>query len=192
MATPQDKRYFSKVAGAKFIQPDGTEVFFRYGFYDFKVKDFGDEIYMAQGQQGDKDPRNGKTKAEVYFNELEAVVNQRGGNPLFYTMEQVSGLANTPDPMPKAVPNKDGKLVDISGLARSEAEIAAGDASLAGTRHREVGELNRGPTQTNANDSTADPALRGHFGRAEELRRAAQERALTASAGNAVQSTSQK
>jgi hypothetical protein len=29
---PHDKRYFSKVAGAKFIQPDGTEVFFRYGF----------------------------------------------------------------------------------------------------------------------------------------------------------------
>lgn len=191
MATPQDKRYFSKVAGSKFIQPDGFEMFFTYGFYNFKVAHFKDEIYMAQGQQGDKDPRNGKTKAEVYFNELEAVVNQRGGNPLFYTMEQVSSLDQAPVPIPTTIPDQDGKLVNISGLARSEAEIAAGDAALANTRHREVGELNRGATQTNVNESTADPALRGHFGKAEELRRAAQERTLQASAGNAVQSVSQ-
>lgn len=186
-----DKRYFSKVSGAKFIQPDGFEMFFTYGFYNFKVKDFGNEIYMAQGQQGDKDPRNGKLKSEVYFGELEAVVNQRGGNPLFYTQEQVSTLDQAPLPIPNKIPNQDGKLTDISGLGRSEAEIAAGDASLANTRHREVGELNRGPTQTNVNESTADQSLRGHFGKAEEIRRAAEARTLAASAGNAVQSVSQ-
>lgn len=141
-----DKRYYSKVKGAKFIQPDGHEMIFAYGFFEFKDADYQD-IYVGASE---KDPRNGKLKSIVYQAELEAILKQKGGNPLFFDQSMVQGLSTTPSPIPQTGP--DGRAIQN---ARSAAEIAAQDASLAGTRHQVSGDPNKGTIETGGGDPNA-------------------------------------
>ncbi len=143
------KRYYSKIPGAKFIFPDGVEIHFNYGFFDFKPEEYVGK-YLGNSKE---DPRNGMLKAEVYQGELEAVLKQRGGNPLLFDMSQVQGLATAPKPIPVDDPHRPGKKID--DLARSEAEVSSQDQTLAGVRSRETGDVNSGAIVTSGGDPNA-------------------------------------
>src|SRR5258708_586455 len=143
------KRYYSKIPGAKFIFPDGVEIHFNYGFFDFKPEEYVGK-YLGNSKE---DPRNGMLKAEVYQGELEAVLKQRGGNPLLFDISQVQSLASAPKPIPTDDPHRPGK--DIADLARSEAEVSSQDQTLAGVRSRETGDVNSGAIVTSGGDPNA-------------------------------------
>lgn len=170
------KRYFSKIAGSQFIQPDGHQMIFAHGFFDFKPEEYSG-IFLGASE---KDPRNGKEKADVYQSELEQVLKQKGGNPLFYDQTQVQELGKLPTPIPKVDQN-----------AKSAEEIQRQDASLAGTKHREAGEANRGAVILGGGDvnaSTVDHNLRStvaDFGKADS-----KAEAIRAKLGHAAQSVS--
>jgi hypothetical protein len=75
----QAKRYFSKIAGSKFVMPDGHEITFAHGFYDFDPAKFAGETINIAAMNGQVHVSNGKPKAEVYFQELEHLV--KNNNP---------------------------------------------------------------------------------------------------------------
>lgn len=152
----QAKRYYSKIPGAKFIFPDGVEIHFNYGFFDFKPEEYPGNYLGAS----DKDPRNGRIKAEIYQEELEAVLKQKGGNPLLFDQTQIQTLGAGPRPIPTDDPRNPGK--NIADLARSEAEVSAQDQTLAGVKSRETGDVNAGVIATGGGDpnsSTIDHNL---------------------------------
>src|SRR5258708_26850423 len=143
------KRYYSKIPGAKFIFPDGVEIHFNYGFFDFKPEEYVGK-YLGNSKE---DSRNGMLKAEVYQGELEAVLKQKGGNPLLFDMSQVQSLASAPKPIPVDDPARPGKT--IADLGRSEAEVSSQDQTLAGVKGRETGDLNAGAIVASGGDPNA-------------------------------------
>ena len=170
------KRYFSKIAGSQFIQPDGHVMLFAHGFFDFKPEEY-QGVFILTGV-GQNDPRNGKDRADVYQAELEMVLKQKGGNPLIYDQSQVQQLDKLPTPIPPIAQN-----------AKSAEEIAKQDSSLAGTRHKESGDQNTGTISVGGSDpnsSTIDHNLRNKVAdfakgdsKAEQLRAAAVARSAT-------------
>jgi len=152
----QAKRYYSKIPGAKFIFPDGVEIHFNYGFFDFKPEEYVGNYLGAS----DKDPRNGVPKAEVYQGELEAILKQKGGNPLLFDQSQIQALGVGPQPIPTDDPTRPGKK--IVDLGKSEGEVSNQDQTLLGVKSRETGDANLGAIVTSGGDpnqSTIDHNL---------------------------------
>lgn len=143
------KRYFSKVAGAHYTMPDGFQIFFHHGFYDFNPEKFKGEKVAISIMNGNMHPAHGQDRAEVYQAELEYLVNS--GNPLIFDQEHAGVIVQA---MPDAL--------NPSRVAKSEAEIAAQDQRLATLAGRVTGEsdnVNDGQI-TDPNASTVDAALR--------------------------------
>lgn len=136
------QRYYSKVAGSKFIFPDGETVFFNHGFFDFDPANYPGPILLTavNGQAPDK--RDGRPKAEVYKEELDAIIKS---NPLFYVQ------GGQPEALPR---------VGADANAKSEAEISQAEGILknSGAQVRVTGDINSG-SRLDVNESTVDPAL---------------------------------
>lgn len=146
------QRYFSKVAGSKFIFPDGEVIFFQHGFFEFDPANYpGPIIIMAvNGQAADK--RDGRPKAEVYYEELETLAKS---NPLIYKQ------GGQPEATPKPRDSKGREGVDRN--AASENELAMQDAQMRNAASggvRITGDENKGST-LNVTDSTVDEDLKG-------------------------------
>lgn len=137
----QPKRYFSKVPGSVYTFPDGVQVQFLHGKFDFDPKDFPGSFIS----NNEKHPLNGKSSAEVYFDELEYLV--KNNNPLIFEQGKLPDGLTLPAGL------------DPSKNAQSEANIQRVDAALAGKGH-ETGDLNKGSSSTSdVNASTLDREL---------------------------------
>jgi hypothetical protein len=141
------KRYFSKVPGAKFIFPDGFEIQFLHGHYDFDSEQHVGTVNIP-AMNAQLHQAHGRPKADVYFEELEHLV--KSGNPLIYDPEHLTGVAQVLPPE-----------LDPTKNAHSEASIARVDASLANVKGRVLGELNPAGTgaPSDVNASTVDANL---------------------------------
>lgn len=137
----QPKRYFSKVPGSVYTFPDGVQVQFLHGKFDFDPKDFPG-LFVSNNE---KHPLNGKPRAQVYFDELEYLV--KNNNPLVFEQGKLPDGLTLPAGL------------DPAKNAQSEASIQRTDAALAG-RGKETGDLNAGSTATSdVNASTLDREL---------------------------------
>jgi hypothetical protein len=141
------KRFFSKVAGAKYIFADGHEIQFRHGHYDFDPEQHVGTVNIP-AMNGQLHQAHGRPKAEVYFEELQYLVTS--GNPLIFDQDHLGGVSA---PLPAEI--------DPSKNAHSEASIARVDAALANVKGRVTGEANAAGNgaPTDVNQSTIDPAL---------------------------------
>lgn len=142
----ETKRYFSKIAGSKFIFPDGREIYFNHGFYDLKEEDFVGQVCNINSVNGQApDSRHGKPLYQVYREELDGLI--KVGNPLLYVQ------GSQPEPLPSFEADKS---------AKTEGEVATAEARMRGLQSTEMGELNKGVVGiTDPNASTVDPSLRG-------------------------------
>lgn len=180
------KRYFSRIPGAHFTMPDGYQIFFLHGFYDFDPAKFKDEKVSIAVMNGNTHPAHDRDKARVYQEELEHLVNS--GNPLIFDQEHAGVIVQ---PMPADL--------DPSKVAKSEAEISAQDQRLAAVTSRVTGDTNKGEGQiTDPNASTVDAELRNVVfkevgpgsgsaavaARAAAARRTAEQQATTAATQN--------
>lgn len=135
------KRYFSKVPGSVFTFPDGRQIQFLHGKFDFHPDDFVGTFISNNKEH----PHNGKPLAEVYFNELEYLV--KNNNPLIFEQGKLPDGLKLPEGL------------DPTKNAQSEISIQKVDAALAG-RGRETGDLNKGVTQpSDVNASAVDKEL---------------------------------
>lgn len=167
-------RYFSKVAGSKFIMPDGKELFFMHGFHDLKEADYRGQKFQGNTMQGhEPDRRNGTSTFEVYKQELDALI--KAGNPLLYIQ------GSQPEPLPS---------VGADANAHTEGDVAKAESLLKNVTHREMGEVNRGPNQTDVNTSTVDPNLQRQL--LAESPAVAAARAAAATRNGAASGTSAK
>lgn len=136
-------RYYSKIAGSKFIFANAFEIVFAHGFFDLKESEHQEPFFVSNNKD---DLRNGKRCFDVYKSELEDLIAK--GNPLIYKQ----GIQ--PAPLPR---------VDADRNARSEAEIAQIDALASQLPGRVTGDVNAGSpggTAADVNSSTVDPELR--------------------------------
>lgn len=144
----ETKRYFSKVAGSKFIMPDGKELFFNFGFHDLKEEDYVGQICsIAQMNGNPPDRRNGLSCFEVYKAELDTLI--KVGNPLLY----IQGT------QPEQLPN-----VGADANALSEAKAVQGEAAMLASGAIPSGDVNHTPASTSPSDvnaSTVDVNLKG-------------------------------
>jgi hypothetical protein len=172
------KRYFSRVPGSNFTFPDGVQIHFLHGRFDFHPKDFPGNFISNNKEH----PNNGKPRAEVYFDELEYLV--KNNNPLVFEQGKLPDGLELPDGLNPAK------------NAQSESAIMQADAALAG-KGKVHGELNVGTGQpTDVNSSSVDRELQkvvfGTTGpgssKVEQLRAEAAQRthqqAITAGAQN--------
>lgn len=143
------KRFFSKIAGATFIMPDGHTIQFVHGIFDFDPENYKDEVVNIPAMNGQIHAAHGKPKAEVYFQELQHLV--KTNNPLVFDPEHIAGVnAQLP------------AEIDPSRNAHSEASILAAERLQATVTGRVTGDANNGigngqPTDVNA--STVDTNL---------------------------------
>lgn len=140
-------RYFSKVAGSKFIFGDGFEIYFYHGFYDLKEQDFVQEKFLPNTLNDQTDPRAGMNKYQVYKKELDDLIKK--GNPLLY----VQGT------QPEALPS-----MGADRSARTDAEVAQADNQLRRSVAEgvETGDANKGSIGlSDVNASTVDSSLKG-------------------------------
>lgn len=144
------KRYFSKIAGSKFIFADGFEIAFHGGRFEFDPAKYPGP-FQCQVLNGQTDPRNGKSCAEVYQAELEYLC--ASGNPLIF--DEPHAVA--------AVKEDLAKTVGTAANAHSESAVAAGDQKLRAAGAVLTGDANLGGGNSDVNASTLDSALRGHF-----------------------------
>lgn len=144
----ETKRYYSKVAGSKFIMPDGKELFFNHGFHDLKEEDYvGVVCSIAQMNGNPPDRRNGVSCFEVYKAELDTLI--KAGNPLLY----IQGT------QPEQLPN-----VGADANALSEAKAVQGEVAMRAAGAVASGDVNHTPgqlTPSDVNASTVDTNLKG-------------------------------
>lgn len=149
MTSPKVKRFFSKVPGSQFIMPDGFAVVFAHGHFDFDPSKYVGTVNIP-AMNGQVHVAHGKPKAQIYWEELEGLVNSN--NPLVFDQDHLTGVAAV---LP---PELDPKL-----NAHSEAEIARAESALSRIPGRITGEVNNpGPgagAPTDVNASTVDPKL---------------------------------
>lgn len=152
---PFPKRYYSKVSGARYIMPDGQEILFIGGRYDFHPDNFPGH-FTAATFNNQTDPRNGQSKAKIYQDELEHLV--KTGNPLIYDADHASNFVAS---------NSLPPLLDPTKNAQSEAQIQATDSRL--PKGVVTGDLNVAAnpgTVSDPNASTASPDLQQMFAKA--------------------------
>lgn len=143
-AVQKTKRYYSKIAGSRFIFGNGQEITFFFGRADIGPDmPGGMDIYQHTNPDG-KHAVNGLQCWQVYQQELNAILGKQTNIYL-------------PEVMPIDAPN-------VSQNAKSEAEIAAGEAALkAGSAvktQQEMGAFQGTGAPTDVNQSTVDPAIR--------------------------------
>lgn len=141
-------RFYSKIAGARYIFPDGTSVIFAYGFLDVTEKTFPGVVVSPNPQFKLKD--EGRPRYLAYQEELERLATE--GNPLIFTQNTVKNLQTVGEEY----------KVESAKKAKSEVEIAAHDQAMrqAGVAGRETGDVNKGSLGGgDPNSSTIDPAL---------------------------------
>lgn len=138
------KRYFSRIPGAHYTFPDGHQIHFLYGYFDFDSSKFPGKFMSTLKEH----PLNGQPKWKIYFDELEYLVTS--GNPLVFDQNTVAQDFKLP------------KELDPSLNARSEAEIARQDGAIlnSGKRVNETGDVNKGSYGGgDVNASTVDHEL---------------------------------
>lgn len=171
------KRYFSKIAGSCYTFPDGFQIHFHHGRYDFNSNNFPGE-FVGAVVNGKDHPLTGKPLWQVYFDELEYLVNT--GNPLVFQQGSL--------PVDTVLPPQ----IDPTKNAQSEAAVKQADASMfAKGTIREMGELNKAPSTgpSDPNASAVDRELQSRLlspksvgpgaAKAAELRAQAEAKALT-------------
>lgn len=142
------KRFFSKIAGARFIMPDGFEITFHGGRFDFEPKKYPGNI-LLQTLNGQTDERNNSPRALVYFNELQNLVDS--GNPLIFDEKNAAAAVK----QPMAPVATDVNAFSESAILNKDAQIAS-----SGVVGRTTGDANTGTsTPGNVNESTIDPNI---------------------------------
>lgn len=140
---PISVRYYSKIAGSKFIFANGLEIFFNHGFFDLKENEHQEPFMILANKE---DPRNGRRCFDVYKAELDDLIAK--GNPLLFKQ------GTQPEPLPN---------IGAELNAKSEAEIAAQEAGFRNANIRVTGDVNAGQVAgvaSDVNTSTVDPELR--------------------------------
>lgn len=135
------KRYFSKVPGSHYTFPDGHQIHFHHGRFDFDSRDFPGE-FVGAVVNGKDHPLTGRPLWKVYFDELEYLVTS--GNPLVFQQGTL--------PVDSILPDR----LDPRKNAQSEQQIQQTDAKMRATGNiTEYGEPNKatgttGPTDVNS------------------------------------------
>lgn len=146
--TPVKKTYFSRIPGSHYTFADGHKVHFDFGRFNFDPDDFSGPFLSAHPTHS----FNGKPKAQVYFDELEYLVNS--GNPLVFQQGT--------NPVDAILPS----ILDPKLNAKSEGEIATENARMVATgRIKESGDQNTPATGTvsDPNASAVDHDLRARL-----------------------------